>query len=131
MSAIMQQNYVPSANLRAHLSFSVLRWRRTPVISRHVPHHRIESKFANNSQRYRSPSPKRRSKQVRMLSNGVRNRALALQNLISYLYTRFKNQQWMCKRMIPNNVAGLNQITHDVRPLLNKLPNQKKRSPHI
>lgn len=133
VSTIVQQNDVSAfrMNLPSNFALDHRCGGSVPVIAGHVPHHRFKPKLARNAQGRRTPSTKRRAKQIRMRSNRILQSPTAISQLAPCLRARLEDQQGMRKSVIADNVPRVCNRACNVRPFTHKAANHKERRMHV
>ena len=131
VASIMEQDHVSAANLPGDFTLDLIGWGRIPVPSSNIPHDGIKAKLMGNSQRLRPTCSERRTKQARMLASGVTQSLIAMLQLGARFRSRGENQIGMREGVIANDVSCLNQLSHNVGPLLHVLADSKESSAYV
>jgi hypothetical protein len=101
-----------------------------PVIAGYIPHDRLKAKFVRDPEHRWAASAEGRAKQIGMLANRILQCRAAFGELPPDFSLAFKNQQGMRESMIADNVAGLDNLAHDIRTLSHVASDQKKSCLH-
>jgi hypothetical protein len=66
-----------------------------------------------------------------MFTDGVSDRLVALQDLLSHARIRLKNKKRMRECMVPNHVAAFRDLRRDFRPLAHIASDEEKRCENV
>src|SRR5260370_8758629 len=104
VSAIVQQDYIPTTNFAGVSFFDVGSSRSIPVVPSHVPHDGFKSKLPDDLKCPRPPPSPRGAEKVRVFADRVRDRLTASQDFLVDTRARLKNKQRMVEAVIPDQL---------------------------
>jgi hypothetical protein len=131
VAAVVQQDYVTASNLLCDLLFNRSGRRRIPVVTCHIPHHRLKAQFTGDAKDRGAPSAERRAEQIRMLANSALQCVAAFGEFLSNLASALEDQQWMREGVVAHDVSGFDDLPHDFRLLLHVASDQEKSCVYI
>lgn len=127
----MQQDYIAASHLTPNFFLDHCRRRSVPVMAGHVPHYGFESEFTRDSDRRWAPASKRRTEEIRMITDCVLQRGAAVHELRSRSRLRFEDEQGMREGVIADEVSGLRHGARDIGALLHILSNHEECRSHV
>ncbi len=126
VSAIVQQDYIPTTNFPCDSFFDVVSRRSIPVVPSHVPHDGFKSKLPDDLKCPRPPPSPRGAEKVRVFADRARDRLTASQDFLVDTRARLKNKQRMGEGVIADHVTLPGDRLRDIWTLLDVASNQKE-----